>query len=180
MQPSHGAPGESSPATRLIAATPAMLGQGAAPDRPEPETPVLPAGGLEPPEVLAWIDRTAHALEAAIGVRGVWLIAEGDEAVGIISIKGPPRDGVAAIGYGVVPERRGRGHATRAVALLAAEAERIGLELCAETAPDNVASQRVLERNGFARDGERIDPDEGPLFLWRRRDASAPRALTAR
>jgi RimJ/RimL family protein N-acetyltransferase len=44
-------------------------------------------------------------------------MVEGDEVVGMISFKGPPRGGVVEIGYGVAESRRGRGHATRAVAL---------------------------------------------------------------
>jgi RimJ/RimL family protein N-acetyltransferase len=31
----------------------------------------------------------------------------------------------------------------------------------------NIASQRVLERNGFARIGERSDLEDGELILWR-------------
>ena len=53
------------------------------------------------------------------------------------------------IGYSVVPWKRGRGYATRALqAMLAAAAEE-GLryvEICAEA--DNIASRRVIERNG--------------------------------
>ena len=38
----------------------------------------------------------------------------------------------------------------------------------AETSIDNIASQRVLERNGFARVGERVDEEDGPLYCWRK------------
>lgn len=38
--------------------------------------------------------------------------------------------------------------------------------LSAETGVGNIASQRVLERNGFIRTGERIDAEEGPLICW--------------
>ena len=53
------------------------------------------------------------------------------------------------IGYEVVPWRRGRGHATRALALLLAEIAGTGLpyvELTTE--PENPASVRVIEANG--------------------------------
>jgi predicted acetyltransferase len=53
------------------------------------------------------------------------------------------------VGYSVVPWRRGRGYATRAVALLLPEARAEGLpwvELVTEAT--NVASQRVIEANG--------------------------------
>lgn len=74
----------------------------------------LPPGGVESADVLDWLERTASAVSAAIDDRGAWLIVEADEVVGIISFKGPPRDGVAEIGYGVAECRRARGHATRA------------------------------------------------------------------
>jgi RimJ/RimL family protein N-acetyltransferase len=38
----------------------------------------------------------------------------------------------------------------------------------AGTATANVASQRVLEANGFARTGTRIDPEDGEVIVWRR------------
>ncbi len=39
--------------------------------------------------------------------------------------------------------------------------------LLASTPVGNIASQRVLERNGFARIGERSNPEDGKLILWR-------------
>ena len=53
------------------------------------------------------------------------------------------------IGFAVVPWKRRRGYATRALALLLPEARARGLasvELTTE--PDNLASQRTIERNG--------------------------------
>lgn len=38
--------------------------------------------------------------------------------------------------------------------------------ITAETALDNAASQRVLERNGFERVGERFDAEDGQLICW--------------
>jgi RimJ/RimL family protein N-acetyltransferase len=76
----------------------------------------------------------------------------------------------AMIGYSLAPEWRGRGYASRAVRLVTAWAfDQVGIaRLTAGTAPDNVASQRVLEAAGFTReayqrallpgpDGTRID-----------------------
>ena len=61
----------------------------------------------------------------------------------------------ATLGYWVAAEFRGRGLATRAVAAVAELAfGELGLHrLEAATLVDNVASQRVLEKNGFARIG---------------------------
>lgn len=53
------------------------------------------------------------------------------------------------IGYGVIPEKRGRGLATRALGAMLPEAARIGLTAVEITcAPDNEASRRVITRNG--------------------------------
>ena len=42
------------------------------------------------------------------------------------------------------------------------------LVLHAETAVDNLPSQRVLEANGFADVGRRNDYEDGDLICWRR------------
>ena len=53
------------------------------------------------------------------------------------------------IGYAVVPWKRGRGYATEALRMMLAEAARIGLHRIEITAdPDNLASQRVIEKAG--------------------------------
>lgn len=53
------------------------------------------------------------------------------------------------IGYAVVPWKRGRGYATRALALLLPEARKEGLAYVELTTdPDNVASQKVITTNG--------------------------------
>jgi RimJ/RimL family protein N-acetyltransferase len=127
----------------------------------------LPPGGLESRPVLAWLKRTAASIEQATGTPSAWLVVDDFEIVGLISFKAPPHAGAVEIGYGVAESRRGRGHATRAVQLLAAEAETRGLDLVAETSLDNLPSQVLLERNGFERRGERIDPEEGALVVWR-------------
>jgi RimJ/RimL family protein N-acetyltransferase len=61
----------------------------------------------------------------------------------------------AMFGYTVAPAWRGRGYATRAVRLLAGWAfgEAGMMRLIAGTSPENVGSQRVLERAGFVREG---------------------------
>jgi len=61
------------------------------------------------------------------------------------------------------------GAATRAVGLLVAEAQRDTRisAVSAETSIDNIASQRVLERNGFQRIGERVDAQDGPVICWK-------------
>jgi RimJ/RimL family protein N-acetyltransferase len=67
---------------------------------------------------------------------------------------GPGRDELL-VGYALLPAFRGRGFATRATKLVARWAlTEVGVaRLISGTAPENVASQRVLERAGFQREG---------------------------
>lgn len=65
-------------------------------------------------------------------------------------------EGAPAIGYWIGREHWGRGIATRAVALLLAEVPTRPLH--ARAAASNVASIRVLERNGFVITGSREAP----------------------
>lgn len=79
------------------------------------------------------------------------------ERVGVIRVLFGLFDpfGFAEVGYILAPEGRGRGHATRAVRLVAhwvLEDLAVG-RLQARTHAQNVASQRVLERVGFQREG---------------------------
>jgi RimJ/RimL family protein N-acetyltransferase len=68
------------------------------------------------------------------------------------------------VGYSLMPTYRGRGYASRAVRLVSAWAfEQVGLvRLTAGTAPDNLASQRVLEAAGFTREAYQRDLLPGP------------------
>jgi RimJ/RimL family protein N-acetyltransferase len=116
----------------------------------------------------------------AIDVRGSfspasWLIVEDGVVMGLCVITRPPDGRSVDIGYGIASDHAGRGVTGRAIGAVlqwAAADPRID-EITAETAIDNVASQRVLERNGFAAVGSRDDPEDGPLICWSRRLASA-------
>lgn len=82
--------------------------------------------------------------------------AAGGEPLGMVSLRVAERDpGLAAVGYWLRAEARGRGAATVAVQLIARWAfDVLGVRrLELTTAPDNVASQRVAERVGFIREG---------------------------
>jgi RimJ/RimL family protein N-acetyltransferase len=94
-----------------------------------------------------------------------WLIGERAECVirdattgsfvGDIGVFYEGPTGQAMVGYSLVRDWRGRRYATRAVCLMADWAFDVaGLKrLVAGTAPDNVGSQRTLERAGFTREG---------------------------
>lgn len=73
------------------------------------------------------------------------------------------------LGYGVLKQYEGNGFATDGVACLLKEAfTRAEIEVVAvQTAIGNIASERVLEKNGFSRNGQNTDADDGLLNLWK-------------
>jgi ribosomal-protein-alanine N-acetyltransferase len=86
-----------------------------------------------------------------------WLILDGDVPAGFVGLADVRRGALqsAILGYWVDREHNGRGLATAAVGEMI-EFAFGGLELHrleAGTLPDNVASQRVLEKNAFERLG---------------------------
>ncbi len=95
---------------------------------------------------------------------------ESGEAVGMVGTKGggPDASGVVEIGYGLNQAVRGQGLATEATgALIEYLRTTDGISgITAETAVDNLASQRVLEKNGFQRTGTSWSEDDGDLIIW--------------
>lgn len=91
--------------------------------------------------------------------------------VGMIGFKSPPdSNGSVEIGYGIVPSQQGQGFATQAVDLLVKEGflkAEIQM-IVAYTVPINSASGRVLDKNQFMRDGSKIDPEDGEVWVWQR------------
>ena len=75
-------------------------------------------------------------------------------SIGGVGFLGPPdHQGTVSFGYGVAPEVEGRGYATEAVQALLHHAFATGRinRALADTAHDNPASQRVLEKAGLRR-----------------------------
>lgn len=151
---------------RLLPATNDHFVRMLAGERPDPgvassDTPVAA------PEVLAMLAGLAGQIAAAF-TPAAWLIAADDKLVGLLSVTAVPANGRLQIGYGIAPGAQGRGHASAAVAALRewAMRDRRLHALYAETRIDNIASQRVRERNGFVKIGERLDEEDGALFCW--------------
>lgn len=125
------------------------------------------------PEVRAWFRAGMADHPDKTGWWCWYIVAhavEVDVLVGSAGFKGPPDAvGVAEIGYAVLAPFQRHGHASAAVALLAAAAfaDPEVTSLIAHTAPDGLASQRVLRRAGFVPDGETVDPDDGLVLRWR-------------
>jgi RimJ/RimL family protein N-acetyltransferase len=110
------------------------------------------------------------------GNETVWAMdtgADGENGiVGIIALE-CREPGAAEIGYWVAPAFWNTGYASEAVAAIAAHAAAAGLgELRAQVLQDNLASAKVLSRDGFlyVGDGETYSVARGavvPTFLYR-------------
>lgn len=122
---------------------------------------------IAPPEVLEMLAGVAAQVRASFAPAS-WLIIEQDEVVGLCSITRSPRDGVIDIGYGVAPSRQNRGIAGRAIGEIVrwARGDSRVHAITAETSTTNIASQRVLARNGFLQTGIREDEEDGSLLCW--------------
>ncbi len=98
----------------------------------------------------------------------------GWRAIGTIGCKTwPDASGTVEVGYGLEPSRRGRGLATEALWCLLGvlDAEVDVTRVIAETHEENLPSQAVLRKCGFASFGE-APSDEGRMIWWQR--ASPP------
>jgi len=127
----------------------------------------LPGGPIESSEALGMLRELAQGIRPDFSPAS-WLIIDGSEIVGLCSLVKPPAGSAIEIGYGIAVNRRARGFASAGVAAILAWArqdERVAV-VKAECGIDNPASQKVLERNGFAQVGQRIDPEDGPVICW--------------
>ena len=103
------------------------------------------------PEIEAMVKRKEMRLFIIMSLSG-------DKKIGFIdySLPRPTRPNLFEIGYRIKPEERRKGYTTDATRLLVdhlfttEKSERV--EALTETG--NIASQRVLEKNGFKREGE--------------------------
>jgi RimJ/RimL family protein N-acetyltransferase len=114
-------------------------------------------------------EAVANPLSAHWGPRFI-LVDEPRTLVGWGGFKGPPdSDGAVEIGYAIAPGWEGRGVATAAVRRLLREAWAVPAigHVLAHTLPGRGASVRVLEKAGFARDGENLDDDTGEAWRFR-------------
>lgn len=117
-------------------------------------------------EILKWFDlHTRSPGDYLAAKREAWAAGTGasfaicdatlpDTCLGQVFIERDD-DGRGSVGFWLLEDGRGKGRATRAVRLMASWAlpeMRLG-RLQLHTDPENVASQRVAERAGFAREG---------------------------
>ena len=95
------------------------------------------------------------------------------EPVGMCAFKGPPdAQGIVEIAYGIAPAHQGKGYATEAAAALVEFAFTSGQVrlICAHTAAEANASTRVLAKCDFRPAGQVIDPEDGLVWRWERRE----------
>jgi RimJ/RimL family protein N-acetyltransferase len=121
-----------------------------------------------------WIERNLESWRTGGAVRtfGVRL-ADGDRLIGMIEANtlSDARRNVRNISYGLYPDARGRGFATRAVRLVVSylEEECLAELAVVQMSPDNAASKAVAERAGFRLAGRRISADREDLLTFVRR-----------
>ncbi|MFI9382537.1 GNAT family N-acetyltransferase [Kutzneria sp. NPDC052558] len=120
--------------------------------------PDIPRGTTVPaqytPEAgLAYIARQHARLTSGQGLSMAVVDHRTDEAVGHINLMLRPQPGVAGIGYWLVPAVRRRGIGSRAIALMTGWGIGQFARIEAWVEPHNVASQRVLELNGYLLEG---------------------------
>jgi [ribosomal protein S5]-alanine N-acetyltransferase len=104
----------------------------------------------------AFIERVARAWDEGSAATFVISQAPDGAGLGTIGLHLAAGDtGLAEVGYWLARDARGHGAATIAVQLVSRWAFReLGIErLSLQTAPGNMASQRVAERAGFTREG---------------------------
>lgn len=92
-------------------------------------------------------------------------LKDSQKSVGDLCFKGPVKNHAVEIGYGVLSEHESKGYASEALQAMTkwAFAQKDVIFVEAETASDNMASRRVLEKCGFVPDG--TTGGEGPRFV---------------
>lgn len=139
---------------RRWAATDIACVEEASRDARIPEGTTVPATFTEA-EGLAWIERQWGRADNGEGLSLAIADAGSSEALGAVVLLFRAQPETVAIGFWLIERARGRRLASRAVALLArwalVDAGLARVEALVE--PQNAASQRVLERVGFQREG---------------------------
>jgi RimJ/RimL family protein N-acetyltransferase len=146
-----------------------------------------------PEEVLAWLETMSPADRAEVSpdwlarvrtatladpwIHGFAMVHRASGAIiGKCGFKSPPGDdGVVEIAYGLDPNHQGKGYATEAARALVAYAFGTGQVriVRAHTLPEGAASKRVLTKCGFRYLGEVMDPEDGLVWKWEKRNEAA-------
>lgn len=103
-----------------------------------------------------------------------YLAVEENAIIGFCAFKSAPKDGAVEIAYATMPEREGRGIATRMVRRLIemAHAADSSLAIRAQTLREENASTAILKKLGFVLQGTVMHPEDGKVWEWRRPPAA--------
>jgi [ribosomal protein S5]-alanine N-acetyltransferase len=121
-----------------------------------------------------WLAQLRASASADPWTHGFGIVHRDSGAViGSCGYKGPPSpDGMVEIAYGVDADYQGHGYATEAARALVAHAFATGRVrvVRAHTRPEANASTRVLTKCGFEWKGEVMDPEDGLVWAWEKRE----------
>lgn len=136
-------------------------------------------GCNEMPDALRWsLDKVRHSPRRELRWWAPMFFIEkvAGMVVGIGGYKGPPQEKMVELGYSIAPPHRRRGLATEAAAAMVdAALKQPDVErVLAHTLPAPGPSPRVLEKTGFTRTGEIIDPEDGLVWRWELPRVSSP------
>jgi [ribosomal protein S5]-alanine N-acetyltransferase len=120
----------------------------------------------------SWATQLRNLSREPVVPGGVLLLKANLLVVGTIGFKNAPSEQkTVEIGYGINASHWRQGLASEAVGTLVQWALSTGYaaRVTAQTAVGNIASRRVLEKNGFNKTGETaFDPEDGELIWWAR------------
>ena len=128
-------------------------------------------GGPRPRGYAAHTVREAMA-DYAAGGRGFWAVADRTDGrlIGLCGLLDQEVDGAAEVevAYQIATDRWGQGLATEAAAAAIAHGfSRLGLPwLVSLIGPDNVASQRVAQKNGLRHEKDTVDGKGRPARVY--------------
>ena len=94
-----------------------------------------------------------HPEEYPVAVDQLIILKDSNTVIGTIYFKYLPKDGVSEVGYGMNPKYEGYGFMSEALAMMLDFGKQNDVKkVVADTSVDNIKSQNVLKRNGFALD----------------------------
>ncbi|MES2575395.1 MAG: GNAT family protein [Bacteroidota bacterium] len=105
---------------------------------------------------------------------GYFVIKE-NQIVGSCSYKGEPKDGKVEIAYWTFEEYERQGISSFSCKELVKISQQFdpSIKIIATTAPENNASTKILQNNGFTFDGIVQDNEIGDAWLWSLKTATA-------
>jgi ribosomal-protein-alanine N-acetyltransferase len=120
-------------------------------------------------EGMAHIATIESALESNTAINWVVTLKDNDAFMGVIGLyRIQPENHRAELGYMLLPEHHGKGYVTEAIdAVLAFGFETVNFHsIEAVIDPDNIASERVLQKNGFVKEAHILENELWEGKFW--------------